>query len=131
LWQAIASWPAAQADPGFSAVGSWLPSSWSHAVGIHFLHTRILSILITGHFISMGVSLMTRGAGTRLAPLGGWVIAAVVAQFALGVLMFVFYSKAAGGHPQAHVTNTHVVLGALLVALVALVFARAGKLCAA
>ncbi|MEQ1851116.1 MAG: hypothetical protein ABMA01_05925, partial [Chthoniobacteraceae bacterium] len=31
LWQAIASWPAAQADPGFSLGGSWLPSSWSHA----------------------------------------------------------------------------------------------------
>jgi len=128
LWQAIASWPAAQGDPGFSAGGSWLPAAWSHAVGIHFLHTRVLPVLLAGHLLGMGFGMLKRAAGTRLAPLGLWVIAAVVAQFALGVLMFAFATRAANGHPQAHITNTHVVLGALLIALIALVFARAGRL---
>lgn len=128
LWQVIASWPAAQGEPGFSAAGSWLPAAWSHAVGIHFLHTRVLPVLLTGHLLGMGIGMMKRAAGTRLATLGGMLVAAIVLQFILGVLMFVFFAKAANGHPHAHVTNTHVILGALLAALLALIFARAGRL---
>jgi len=44
----IPSWPAAQP-------GSLLPIAWSHEVAIHFIHTRILPILITGHVIGMAI----------------------------------------------------------------------------
>ena len=128
LWQAIASWPAAQAEPGIALGGNWLPAAWSHAVGVHFLHTRILPVLLLGHFTGMGIGILKRAGGTRLAAPGAWLIAAIAVQFVLGVLMFVFTAKAANGHPQAHVTNTHVVLGALLAALSALIFARAGRM---
>jgi len=127
LGLAIASWPAAQSDPGWSTSGSWLPAVWSHAVGIQFLHTRILAVLLLGHLVSMGIS-MTRRARTEplLARLGLPLSVLTAVQFALGVLVVTLYVH--GAPRQPHITNTHVVTGALLIALIALIFTRAGRL---
>jgi heme A synthase len=130
LGLAIASWPAAQADPGWSMGGSWLPAAWSHAVGIHFLHTRILAVLLFGHLVSMGITLTKRARGEPLlARLGLPLSLLVIVQFALGVLVVTLYVH--GVPRQPHITNTHVITGALLIALIALIFARAGRLRAA
>jgi heme A synthase len=130
LGLAIASWPAAQADPGWGTGGSWLPAAWSHATGIHFLHTRILAVLLFGHLVSMGITLMKRARGEpRLARLGLPLSLLVVVQFALGVLVVTLYVH--GVPRQPHITNTHVITGALLIALIALIFTRAGRLRAA
>jgi heme A synthase len=130
LGLAIASWPAAQADPGWSMSGSWLPAAWSHAVGIHFLHTRILPVLLLGHLIGMGISMAKRcRSEPRLARLGPPLAVLTAAQFVLGVLVITLYVRGVPRHP--HITNTHVITGAILVALIALIFARAGRLRAA
>jgi heme A synthase len=126
----IASWPAAQSDPGWSLSGNWLPAAWSHAMGIHFLHTRILAVLLLGHLAVMGVSLMKRARSEPLlAPLGPPLAALTAVQFALGVLVVTLYVH--GVPRQPHITNTHVITGALLIAIVALIFTRAGRLRAA
>jgi heme A synthase len=127
LGLAIASWPAAQADPGWSASGRWLPAAWPFPVCIHFLHTRILPVLLLGHFVSLGVSLMKRARSEPLlARLGLPLSFLIAAQFALGVLVVTLYVH--GVPRQPHITNTHVITGALLIAIIALVIARAGRL---
>ena len=127
LGLAIASWPAAQADPGWSLGGSWLPADWSHVAGIHFLHTRILAVLLLGHLVAMGISLRRRASAEPfLARLGLPLAVLIAAQFALGVMVITFYVHGVPRNP--HITNTHVITGALLVALIALIFTRAGRL---
>ncbi len=126
-WQAIAAWPATE-GVGWSLAGSWLPAGWSHVVGVHFLHTRILPVLLLGHLTGMCIGIFKRAGEPRLSRPAVGLIVCIALQFVLGVLMFVFHAKAANGHPHAHITNTHVLIGAFLVALLALVFARAGRL---
>ena len=114
----IASWPTAQP-------GSLLPVAWSHQVAIHFSHTRILPILIAGHVIGMAIVTAKRAAASpqlaRLARVGWALLALVCVQFTLGVLV-IWKGR------QAHITNTHVIVGAAFCATAALYFARAGKL---
>ena len=114
----IPSWPAVQP-------GSLLPVAWSHQVAIHFIHTRILPILIAGHVIGMAIGTAKRAAASpQLASLArvGWALLALVCvQFTLGVLV-IWKVR------QAHITNTHVIVGAAFCATAALYFARAGKL---
>ncbi len=114
----IPSWPAAQP-------GSLLPVAWSHEIAIHFIHTRILPILIAGHVIGMAIGTAKRAAGSpqlaRLAHVGWALLALVLVQFTLGVLV-IWKVR------QAHITNTHVVVGAAFCATAALYFARAGRL---
>ncbi len=130
LGLAIASWPAAQADPGWSVSGSWLPAVWSHVTGIHFLHTRVLPVLLLGHLVGMGIILIKRARPEPLLSRLGLPLAAITAvQFLLGVLVVVLYIHGVPRNP--HITNTHVLTGALLVALIALIFTRAGRLRAA
>lgn len=112
----IPTWPAA------GAAGGLLPDAWSHAVGIHFLHTRILPILIVGHVIGLAISTARRASGfVRLTRLGWALVALVGVQVLLGV-MVIWKVR------QAHITNTHVVVGALFCATTALYIARAGRL---
>ena len=111
----IPSWPAAQP-------GSLLPIAWSHDIAIHFIHTRILPILIAGHVIGMAIGTAKRAAGfPRLTRVGWALLALVSVQFTLGV-MVIWKAR------QSHITNTHVVVGAAFCATAALYFARAGRL---
>ena len=114
----ISSWPAAQP-------GSLLPVAWSHEIAIHFIHTRILPILIAGHVIGMAIGTAKRAAASpqlaRLANVGWALLVLVCMQFTLGVLV-IWKVR------QAHITNTHVVVGAAFCATAALYFARAGRL---
>ena len=111
----ISSWPTAQP-------GSLLPVAWSHEVAIHFIHTRILPILIAGHVIGMAIGTAKRAAGfPRLTRVGWALLALVCVQFTLGVLV-IWKAR------QAHLTNTHVVVGAAFCATATLYFARAGRL---
>jgi cytochrome c oxidase assembly protein subunit 15 len=114
----IPSWPSAQP-------GSLLPVAWSHEVAIHFIHTRILPILIAGHVIGMAIGTAKRAAGfPRLTRVGWALLTLVCMQFTLGVLV-IWKVR------QPHITNTHVVVGAAFCATGALYFARAGRLRAA
>ena len=112
----IPTWPAA--GPG----GSLLPIAWTHEMAIHFVHTRILPILIAGHVIGMAIGTAKRAAGIpRLTRVGWALLAIVLVQFTLGV-MVIWKVR------QPHITNTHVIVGALFCATAALYFARAGRL---
>ena len=112
----IPTWPVAGAD------GSLLPVAWSHDFAIHFLHTRILPILIAGHVISIAIGTAKRAASfPRLTRVGWALLALVTVQFTLGV-MVIWKTR------QPHITNTHVIIGAAFCATAALYFARAGRL---
>jgi heme A synthase len=118
----IPTWPEAQ------ATGGWWIAAWPHVDGatrhklmIHFLHTRILPVLILGHALGMALGLARRAAGElRLTRLGWGVLALVGIQIVLGVLVIW-----RGRHP--HITNTHVMVGALICATTALLYARAQR----
>ncbi len=110
LGLAIPTWP--------SAGSGLLPEQWTHAVGIHFLHTRVLPILITGHVIGLAIACAKRCAGEpRITRIGWGILALAVVQFTLGVLV-IWKGR------QAHITNTHVMVGACICALTALLAAR-------
>jgi heme A synthase len=118
----ISTWPSAQ----FSG-GLW-PEAWAHMDGagrfqlaMHFLHTRIVPILILGHTIGLAIGLAKRATGApRLTRLGWGILALVGLQITLGVLVIW-----RGRHP--HITNTHVMIGALICATIALLYARAHR----
>lgn len=115
----IPTWPATGAD------GSLLPVVWSHEVAIHFIHTRVLPILITGHVIGMAIGTAKRAGGIpRLTHVGWALLALVCVQFTLGV-MVIWKTR------QPHITNLHVIDGAIFCATAALYFARADRLRAA
>ena len=112
----IPTWPTAGAN------GSLLPIAWNHDIAIHFIHTRILPILIAGHVIGMAIGTAKRAAGIpRLVRVGWALLAIVLLQFTLGV-MVIWKTR------QPHITNTHVIVGAAFCATAALYFARAGRL---
>ena len=112
----IPTWPVAGAE------GSLLPVAWSPEIAIHFIHTRILPILIAGHVIGMAIGTAKRAADfPRLTRVGWALLALVLVQFTLGV-MVIWKTR------QPHITNTHVIVGALFCATAALYFARAGRL---
>lgn len=116
LGLAISTWPAAQQGGGL------LPAVWNHAIGIHFLHSRVLPILLTGHIFGMAFAIAKRAAHEpRLTRLGWGMLLLIVLQFALGVMVIW-----KGRH--AHITNTHVVTGALICATAALLATRSGRL---
>ena len=111
----IPTWPT-------TGAGSLLPAAWSHDIAIHFLHTRILPILIAGHVIGMAIGTAKRAAAfPRLVRVGWALLAIVLVQFTLGI-MVIWKVR------QSHITNTHVIVGAAFCATVALYFARAGRL---
>ncbi len=113
FWAAIGTWP--------MAGNGLLPEQWTHAVGIHFLHTRILPILITGHVVGLAIACAKRAKGEpRITRLGWALLAAVGVQFLLGV-MVIWKSR------QSHITNTHVMVGALICATTALLAARSWR----
>lgn len=112
----IPTWPAAGPN------GSLLPIAWTHEMTIHFLHTRILPILIAGHVIGIAIGTAKRApAIPRLTRVGWALLAIVLLQFTLGV-MVIWKTR------QPHITNTHVIAGAAFCATAALYFARAGRL---
>ena len=114
FWAAIGTWP--------SAGNGLLPEHWTHAVGIHFLHTRVLPFLITGHIIGLAIVCAKRAAGEpRITRLGWGLLAMVAVQFTLGVLV-IWKSR------QSHITNTHVMVGAFICATTALLAARSWQL---
>jgi heme A synthase len=116
LGLAISTWPAAQQGGGL------LPAAWSHAIGIHFLHSRVLPVLLSGHILGMAIGTARRASGEpRLTRLGWALLALVVVQFVLGVLV-IWKGR------QPHITNTHVITGALICATAALLVTRAGRL---
>lgn len=118
----IPTWPEAQPTGGL-----WI-NAWSGASGqlkhwyaIHFLHTRIIPILILGHGIGLTIGLAKRAAAeSRLTRLGWGILGLVALQIVLGVMVIW-----KGRH--AHITNTHVMIGALICATVALLYARARR----
>jgi len=112
----IPTWIAAQ--PG----GELLPATWTHAIGLSFLHTRVLPILLAGHILGLTIG-ASRHASTepRLTRPAWGLLALIVVQFILGVLV-IWKGR------SAHITNTHVITGALICATSALLFARAGRL---
>ena len=107
----IHTWPQAQEN------GSWLPAAWSHAVGMHFLHSRVVPILIVGHVIGLAIVLAKRANLPRLSRVGWLILGLVIVQVILGVMVIW-----KGRHP--HITNTHVITGALICAATALLIAR-------
>jgi hypothetical protein len=107
----IPVWP--QAQPG----GEWLPAAWTHAVGIHFLHSRVMPFLIAGHTIGLAIALAKRAPRPRLSRVGWLLLGLVIVQIVLGA--FVIWK---GRLP--HITNTHVITGALICAATALLIAR-------
>jgi cytochrome c oxidase assembly protein subunit 15 len=107
----IPTWPEAQ--PG----GGLLPATWTHANAIHFLHSRVLPILITGHVIGMAITLAKRAGIGRLTRVGWLLLGLVLLQVTLGVLVIW-----KGRH--THITNTHVMTGAFICAATALLIAR-------
>jgi heme A synthase len=110
LGLAIPTWPQAQPD------GSWLPV-WTHITGIHFLHSRVMPFLILGHGTGLAISLAKRSAIPRLTRVGWLLFGLIAMQIILGVLVIW-----KGRH--AHITNTHVITGALICAATALLLAR-------
>ena len=130
----IPTWPGAQQGGGFIVIatesslfaarlgGGLLPAAWNHAIAIHFLHSRVLPILLTGHILGMAIVIAKRAYyEPRLTRLGWGLLLLIVVQFALGVMIIW-----QGRHP--HITNTHVVTGALICATAALLTTRAGRL---
>lgn len=112
----IPTWPAAGPD------GSLFPVAWTGQTVVHFLHTRILPILITGHVIGMAIGTAKRASLVpRLTRLGWTLLALIVVQFALGVLV-IWKTR----YPD--ITNSHVIVGAAFCATTALYFARSGRL---
>jgi heme A synthase len=106
----IPTWP--------SAGEGMLPSQWTHAIGIHFLHTRVLPILITGHVVGLAIACAKRAAGeVRITRIGWGLLGLTCLQVMLGVMVIW-----RGRHP--HITNTHVMVGAFICALTALLAAR-------
>ena len=118
----IPSWPSAQATGGL-----W-PDSWAtgdgalrHQLMIHFLHTRILPILLTGHIIGMSIGIIKRAKGeTFLTTPAKALLTMIVLQFILGVLV-IWRGR------QSHITNTHVLVGALICATIAMLAARTSR----
>lgn len=118
----IPSWPSAQATGGL-----W-PDSWAtgdgalrHQLMIHFLHTRILPILLTGHIIGMSIGIIKRAKGeTFLTTPAKALLTMIVLQFILGVLV-IWRGR------QSHITNTHVIVGALICATIAMLAARTSR----
>ena len=109
----IPTWP--------SAGQGMLPEVWTHAIGIHFLHSRVLPILITGHVIGLAIVCAKRAAGeVRITRLGWGLLALVAVQFMLGV-MVIWKGR------QPHITNTHVMVGAFICATTALLAARSWR----
>jgi heme A synthase len=113
LGLAIPTWP--------NAGNGLMPPEWTHAVGIHFLHTRILPILITGHVIgSAAICIKRASVEGRLVRISWAIVGLTFLQFVLGVMVIW-----KGRHP--HITNTHVMVGAFICALTALLAARAWR----
>ena len=118
----IPSWPSAQATGGL-----W-PDSWAtgdgalrHQLMIHFLHTRILPILLTGHIIGMSIGIIKRAKGeTFLTTPAKALLTMIVLQYILGVLV-IWRGR------QSHITNTHVIVGALICATIAMLAARTSR----
>ncbi len=109
----LPAWPATQTEGGL------LPAQWSHAIGVHFLHTRVLAILLTGHVIGIAIGTAKRAKGHPLLTGVAWrMLALVVLQFILGVLVIW-----KGRHP--HITNTHVLIGAIFLTQTVFLFTRA------
>ena len=114
LGLAIPTWP--------SAGHGFIPDVWTHAIGIHFLHSRVLPILIAGHAIGLAIACAKRAAGEpRITRLGWGILALIVLQIVLGVLVIW-----RGRHP--HITNIHVMVGAFICATTALLAARSWQL---
>lgn len=107
---AIPTWPKVGAD--------WLPAAWSTFITLNFLHTRVVAVLLTGHIIGL-VPRAIRST-PRLARPAMLLVALVCVQFVLGVLV-VWKAK----HP--HITTTHVLNGAAILATAVLLAARAGR----
>lgn len=107
----ISDWPAVQASGGL------LPATWTHAVGIHFLHSRVMPILIAGHVIGLAIVVAKRASSFRLSRVGWLLLGLVVVQIILGV-MVIWKGR------QSHITNTHVITGAFICAATALLIAR-------
>jgi heme A synthase len=118
----IPSWPSAQATGGL-----W-PDAWAagdgalrHQLRIHFLHTRILPILLTGHIIGMSIGIIKRAKSeTFLTTPAKALLTMIVLQFILGVLV-IWRGR------QSHITNTHVIVGALICATIAMLAARTSR----
>ena len=118
----IPSWPSAQATGGL-----W-PDAWAagdgalrHQLMIHFLHTRILPILLTGHIIGMSIGIIKRAKSeTFLTTPAKALLTMIVLQFILGVLV-IWRGR------QSHITNTHVIVGALICATIAMLAARTSR----
>ena len=111
LGMVIPVWPQAQPD------GNWLPAAWTHVVGIHFLHSRVLPFLIAGHTFGLAMALAKRAPTPRLSRVGWLLLGLVLVQIVLGALVIW-----KGRHP--HITNTHVLTGAFICAATALLLAR-------
>lgn len=107
----ISDWPAAQAS------GGMLPATWTHAVGIHFLHSRVMPVLIAGHVIGLAIVVAKRAPSFRLSRVGWLLLGLVLIQIILGV-MVIWKGR------QSHITNTHVIMGAFICAATALLIAR-------
>lgn len=115
LGLAIPTWP--------SADGGLLPAVWTHPVAIHFLHTRILPILLTGHIIGMSIGIIKRAKSeTQLTTPAKALVVLIAVQFILGVLV-IWRGR------QSHITNTHVIVGALICATIAMLAARTSRPC--
>ena len=112
----IPTWPTAD--------GGLLPAVWTHANGIHFLHTRVLPFLLIGHIIGMCIGIVKRVTDepTLKYPAKA-LLALIVVQFILGLI--VIWSGR-----QPHITNMHVFTGALICALIAFIAARTCRPCA-
>jgi cytochrome c oxidase assembly protein subunit 15 len=68
------------------AFGSWIPSFWSNAVFLNFLHTRIGPLMLTAGCLALALALI-RGVSIRPgARLGFLLLLVLGAQLALGVL---------------------------------------------
>jgi heme A synthase len=108
--------------PRIGEGGGFLPAGWNHAIAIHFLHSRVLPIVLTGHLIGMAIVTARRASHEpRLTRLSWGLLALVLVQFFLGV-MVIWKGR------QPHITNTHVITGALICATAALLVTRAGRL---
>lgn len=107
---AIPTWPKVGDD--------WLPAAWSPFITLNFLHTRVLAVLLAGHVI--GLAPRALRSTQRLARPALLLLVLVLVQFALGVLV-VWKAK----HP--HITTTHVLNGAAIVAAAVLLATRASR----
>lgn len=118
----IPTWPAAQPN------GSWLPANWSHAIGVHFLHSRIMPILILGHVLGLASFLARRAPSPRLSRIGWLILGLVAVQIFLGVFTVLGVRGKIGPRQNPHITNTHVINGAFICAASALLIARSRAL---